>query len=196
MEAIYLCRHGETDWTLSGQHTGTTDLALTETGKKQAASLKTKIQEVSFSLVLSSPMHRAMDTCLLSGFPHFQTDPDLAEWNYGDYEGMTTKEIQKKNPSWNLFSDGVPNGESLQDVSERADRLLQKLGAHKGNIALFSHGHFSRVIAARWLGLPAANGRLFTLSVASISILGFERLQPVIKLWNETNSCGKNTPIR
>lgn len=178
MREIYLCRHGETEWSLSGQHTGTTDLPLTETGKKQAIALGTRLKNIHFSKVICSPKQRAEQTCRLAGLsPTF--DPDLVEWNYGNYEGKTSQEID---PHWNLFTDGAPGGESPAQVGARADQILSRY--KDDTLAIFSHGHFSRVLAARWLGLPPSSGALFLLSVASLSILSHEHGRPVIKLWN------------
>lgn len=186
---IYLIRHGETAWTKSGQHTGTTDIPLTKVGEEQALTLKEHLQKIPFEAVLSSPMKRAVMTCELSGFGKVRKiDPDAVEWNYGRYEGMTTAEIHDQEPEWNIFSRGAPEGDSLRDITIRADRMLKKLLSYEKNVALFSHGHFLRALAARWLHFPAQEGRLFSLSVASISILGFENQQHTLKLWNSTNS--------
>jgi broad specificity phosphatase PhoE len=178
---IYLCRHGETAWTKSGQHTSRTDLELTDVGRSQAAELARTLKQTSFKKVLSSPLKRAKQTAELAGF-HPLIDPDLTEWDYGDYEGKTSAEIGK---GWNLFRDGAPGGESLEAIRLRADRVLHKLT--DGPILLFSHGHFLRVLAARWMGLEVSVGAKLTLSVASVSILGHEREIHVIKLWNSTS---------
>ncbi len=189
---IYLIRHGETDWTLSGQHTGMTDLPLTENGRKQVELLSKRLKGHAFERVLISPLRRASETCELSGlYRHAEIDPDLAEWNYGNYEGLTTEEIWKIEPHWNIFLRGAPNGESVEDISARTNRILIKINASHGDIALFSHGHFLRALTTRWLKLPISEGNLFALSPASISILGFERDYHVIKLWNDVNE-----PIR
>jgi len=183
---LYLIRHGETAWTLSGQHTSISDIALTERGRKQALSMKKRLEKEKFEAVLSSPMQRATDTCDLAGLSaHFILEKDAMEWNYGSYEGLTSAQIWERAPDWTIFTSGAPSGESLRDVTVRADRLIKKLLAYKSRIALFSHGHFLRVLAARWLGLPAQEGRLFSLDVASISILGFEHHQHTLKLWND-----------
>jgi len=187
MEQLYLCRHGETEWSLSGQHTSTSDIPLTEKGKAQSAHLKERLQKVHFEKVFTSPMQRASMTCQLVGFEGI-LEPDAMEWNYGDYEGITTKVVHQTNPTWNLFKNGAPGGETVEQVVARADRFLQKLAQCKGKVAVFSHGHFLRVLAARYLGLGGEEAKLFALSVASISILGLERKQPVIILWNETGS--------
>ncbi len=182
---IYLIRHGETDWTKSGRHTSFSDIPLTEEGQKQALALKESLQKLSFEAVISSPMQRATATCDLAGLAEARLiDPDAMEWNYGRYEGKTTEEIREEDPDWTIFSRGAPEGESLRDITLRADRLLKKLSAYQNNVALFSHGHFLRAFAARWLQFPAQEGRLFALDVASLSILGFEHRQHVLKLWN------------
>jgi probable phosphoglycerate mutase len=178
---LYLCRHGETEWSLSGQHTGTTDIPLTEKGREQSRLLQQRLQGVRFEKVFSSPRKRALATC--EGL-EVTIDPHLAEWNYGDYEGLTSKEISAKKPGWNLFKDGAPNGETPEQVRHRADEFLKRISQYKGNIAVFSHGHFLRVLAARFLGLEVDAAKLFLLSVGSCSILGHEREQPVITLWN------------
>ena len=183
---LYLCRHCETEWTRSGRHTSHTDLPLTEAGKKQAILLGKRLALIQLDDVFSSPMQRAIASC---GIPRVQPtiDADLSEWNYGDYEGLKHDEIMQKDPHWNLFDNGAPNGESLQEVSLRADRFLKKISRKQGKIAIFSHGHFSRVLAARWLGLDIRSARYFILGVASLSILGFEREQHVVMLWNDTH---------
>lgn len=181
MKKLYLCRHGETEWTLSGQHTGRTDIALTPKGLEQAEHLRKRLYGISFEKVFTSPRKRAMQTC--QGL-HAVVEPLAVEYDYGDYEGLTTEEILKKDPSWNLFQDGAPGGETLEQVGKRADQLLKKMEAYQGNVGLFSHGHFLRVLAARFLGLAPEQGKLFLLSVASVSILSYERNQPAIALWN------------
>lgn len=186
MIKIYLCRHGETAWTLSGQHTGSTDIPLTPNGEKQALLLKNLLQKLDLDHVFSSPLKRAVQTATLAGRPP-QINPDLHEWNYGDYEGLIEAEIQQRNPSWNVFHDGAPNGETPEQVSKRADRVIQSCLKLKGSIALFSHGHFLRVLAARWVGLSAKEGQIFSLSVASLSLLGTERNHRTIQFWNETS---------
>lgn len=182
---IYLIRHGETDWTKSGQHTSISDIPLTEEGQSQALALKESLQKISFEAVISSPMQRATETSDLAGLAEARRiDPDAMEWNYGRYEGKTTEEIHEEDPDWNIFSRGAPDGESLRDITVRADRMLKKLTVAKNKVVLFSHGHFLRALAARWLQLPAQEGRLFSLDVASISVLGFEHKQHTLKLWN------------
>jgi broad specificity phosphatase PhoE len=184
---IYLARHGETAWSLTGQHTGTTDLPLTECGDKNARRLGERLSGLQFAKVFTSPLLRARRTCELSGFGQgAQVDPDLVEWNYGEYEGRRTKEIQAERPGWLLFRDGCPNGESPADVAARADRMIAKIRAVEDDVLLFSSGHFLRTLAARWLGLPPLAGTYFMLSTASLSVLSYEHslAEPAIRLWN------------
>jgi broad specificity phosphatase PhoE len=185
---LYLIRHGETEWSLSGQHTGRTEVALTARGEAGARELAPILANIAFARVLTSPRRRARRTCELAGLgARAEIAPDLAEWDYGDYEGLRSAEIHEERPGWNIFRDGCPHGESPAQISDRADRLLQALGAQGGNIALFSHGHFGRILATRWIGLPAIQGQHFALGVASLSILGFEPSHPetrAITLWN------------
>lgn len=180
MDKLYLCRHGETAWTLSGQHTGKTDIPLTERGKSQAARLRKRLQKIHFDAVFSSPKKRAIESC--KGMQPI-IDASVEEWDYGDYEGLASQEIHAKNPGWDLFTDGAPNGESPDEVGKRADQFLKRAGRCKGTVVIFSHGHFLRVLAARYLGLTPQMGKLFSLSVASLSILG----ESAIILWNETD---------
>ncbi len=183
---VYLCRHGETEWTLSGQHTSYSDIPLTENGKVQAAKLMKRLNGISFDKVYSSPLIRAKTTCDIVGYgSEAEIWDDLFEWRYGDLEGKTTPEIRETIPGWTIFDDGAPGGESIQEVSGRADRVIEKVRQFSGRVALFSSGHFSRVLGARWVGLPAGAGRSFVLNTASLSILGYEREVPAIKLWNE-----------
>jgi len=186
---VYLARHGETAWTISGQHTGLTDLPLTERGERTARRLGERLKGLTFSQVLTSPLQRAARTCELAGFkPVADVDKDLVEWNYGHYEGRRTAEIRAERPDWELFRDGCPGGESPHEVSERADRIVRRVRAATGHTLLFTSGHFLRVLAARWLGLePSVNCKYFMLSTASLSALGYEhdRSRPVIRLWNE-----------
>ena len=189
---IYLARHGETAWSLTGQHTGLTNLPLTERGEQVARQLGKRLKGIPFVKVYSSPLQRAMHTCQLTGFGAIaDVDPDLVEWNYGDYEGLRRAEIQARCPGWHLFRDGCPNGESPVQVSERADRVVNRLRSFQiGNILVFSSGHFIRVLACRWIGVePTINARSFMLSTASLSALGYENSlsQPVIRLWNDTH---------
>lgn len=186
---IALARHGETEWSLSGQHTGLTDLPLTAAGKDQARRLGKRLESLRFGRVLTSPLQRAACTCALAGFGAVaETDPDLVEWNYGDYEGVRTAEILRTRPGWQLFRDGCPGGESPADIGARADRVIARLRAAAGDTLLFSSGHISRVLAARWLGLPPGAGTCFILNTASLSLLGYEHdlTEPAIRLWNDT----------
>lgn len=183
---LFLCRHGETEWTLSGQHTSVTDLPLTERGIKQMGSLAPRLQKIHWKKIFSSPMKRAVESSKLLGLP-VTLEPRAVEWNYGNYEGLTHVDIEKENPDWNLFRDGAPGGESVEEIGKRADDLLNSLEALSGNVLLISHGHFLRVLAARWVGLNAGYGKILNLSVASLSHLGFERKQKVIQFWNDTN---------
>jgi broad specificity phosphatase PhoE len=186
---VYLARHGETAWTLSGQHTGLTDLPLTERGERNARRLAERLRGMTFAKVLTSPLQRATRTCELAGFGAVaEIDRDLLEWNYGAYEGRLTADIHRERPEWQLFRDGCPGGESPDEVSARADRVVKRVRAVKDDVLLFSSGHFLRVLAARWLGLEAAMGRCFLLSTASLSALGYEHnlSQPVIRLWDDT----------
>ena len=185
---VYLARHGETEWTVSGRHTGLTDLPLTARGEVEAHRLGERVQGLSFASVLTSPLRRAVQTCELAGFGSVaQVEPNLVEWNYGAYEGRTSADIHAERPGWQLFRDGCPGGESAAQVGARADRLVQRLRAAGGNALIFSSGHFLRVFAARWLGLEAGAGRYFLLSTASLSAVGYEHdtSEPVIRLWDE-----------
>lgn len=186
---IYLIRHGETAWTLSNQHTGLTDIPLTEKGKEDAARLGRELRGIPFTKVFCSPLKRALATCERAGLLNgAEIDPLLVEWNYGAYEGMTSEEIWKTSPGWNIFSHGAPQGESVSEISSRADLVLKKILNLGGEIAVFSHGHYLRALAARWLELPAEAGRLFALSPSSLSILGFERARRVVRLWNQVKN--------
>lgn len=185
---ILLARHGETAWSLSGQHTGLTDLPLTERGELNAQCLGRRLQSFTFTRVFTSPLKRAVRTCELAGFgDEAETDRNLVEWNYGQYEGRRTEEIHQQRPGWQLFRDGCPGGETPDQVGARADRIIDRICNFGGNVLLFSSGHFLRVLAARWLGLDARAGRFFTLDTASLSILGYEHDQsePAIRLWND-----------
>jgi broad specificity phosphatase PhoE len=186
---VYLARHGETAWTLSGQHTGLTDLPLTERGERNARRLEERLRGMTFAKVFTSPLQRATRTCELAGFGAVaEIDRDLLEWNYGEYEGRLTTDIQRERADWQLFRDGCPGGESPNEVGARADRAVKRMRGVKGDVLLFSSGHFLRVLAARWLGLDAAFGRYFVLSTASLSALGYEHnlSEPVIRLWDDT----------
>ena len=187
---VYLVRHGETEWSLSGQHTGLTNLPLTASGEKQARRLQPRFAATVFAKVLSSPLQRAMRTCELSGYGSVvEADADLIEWNYGDYESKTRPQILARRPDWLIFNDGCPNGESPKDVGIRVDRVLSRIREVDGNVLVFSSGHFLRVLIARWLGLDPSGGRYFKLGTAALSILGYDhnsRAEPVIRLLNES----------
>jgi len=186
---LYLARHGETAWSLTGQHTGLTDLPLTERGERNARQLGERLAGLTFAKVFTSPLQRATRTCELAGVAAAaEADRDLVEWDYGKYEGLRTAEIHASRPEWQLFRDGCPGGESPDQVSARADRVVSRVRAIKGDVLIFSSGHFLRVLAARWLGLEPAAGRFFLLSTASLSALGYEKTlsQPVIRLWDDT----------
>jgi broad specificity phosphatase PhoE len=186
--SLYLIRHGQTEWSLSGQHTGSTDLPLTARGEDEARELIPWLRQVHFGLVLTSPRQRARRTCELVGLGHEATiEPDLAEWDYGDYEGKLSSDIRKQRPEWNVFRDGCPGGEMPAHVSRRADRLIARLCAMNGNVALFSHGQFGPALAARWIGLQVVEGQHFLLGTASLNILRYDPAHPevrVIALWN------------
>jgi probable phosphoglycerate mutase len=189
LPTVYLARHGETAWSLTGQHTGRTDLPLTGRGERNARALGERLYGLKFAKVFTSPMVRARRTCELAGFgTDAEVDQDLVEWDYGEYEGRRTSEIRAERPGWQLFRDGCPGGESPEQVGARADRVLGRVQVVQGDVLLFSSGHFLRVLAARWLGLEPAGGRLFLLSTASLSALGYEHdlNQPVICLWDDT----------
>ena len=189
LPTIYLARHGETAWSISGQHTGRTDIPLTERGERNAQRLGDRLRGLSFARVFTSPLQRARRTCELAGFGSVaQVDPDLLEWNYGDYEGKTTAQIHAINPGWNLFRDGCPGGEVPFEIGGRADRVIRKLRAERDDVLLFSSGHFLRVLAARWLGLDAASARFFLLATASLSALSYEHdlSAPAIRFWDDT----------
>jgi probable phosphoglycerate mutase len=191
LQIVYLARHGETAWSLTGQHTGLTDLPLTERGERNARQLGERLRGLQFAKVYTSPLQRARRTCELAGFRAVaEVDPDLVEWDYGQYEGLRTAEIRVKHPDWLLFRDGCPGGESPAQASARADRVVSRLRAVPGDVLLFSSGHFIRVLATRWIELEVtANARRFMLSTASLSAVGYENelSRPVIRLWNETN---------
>jgi len=183
---VVLVRHGETEWTRTRQHTGKTDLPLDDDGRSQAELVGRALAGREFGLVLTSPLARARETCELAGYGDLaQARPDLAEWDYGDYEGLTTAEIRAERPDWSLWRDGVPGGESPEDVGRRADRVVAEVRAAGVDTLIFGHGHQLRVLAARWLGLAPADGRLLVLSTASISILGYERETAALLRWNE-----------
>lgn len=185
---LFLIRHGQTEWSLSGQHTGQTDLPLTREGEIQASHLSRVLDGIEFNEILISPLKRARRTFELSGIGDRSVlEPDLVEWNYGDYEGLTSREIERYAPRWNLFRDGAPGGESPSEISDRADRLIARLNRMTGNVALFSHGHFFCALAMRWIGLPVLSATHLELSTSSVSILGFATHHPdvaVISGWN------------
>jgi broad specificity phosphatase PhoE len=187
-QRVYLARHGATAWARDGRHTGRTDVPLLPEGEQEARSLAPRLAGLDFGLVLQSPLVRARNTCALAGFAaRAQDDPALMEWDYGDYEGLTTSQIRARLPGWYLFRDGCPDGESPEQVGERADRIIARVRAARGDGLIFSHGHILRVLAARWLGLPANHARFFAFSTAALSILGYEHNQdePVLSLWND-----------
>jgi len=183
---IVLVRHGETAWTISGRHTSRTDVPLTELGRRQAEGLAAHLTGREFGLVLTSPLHRAAETCRLAGFAGVaELWDDVTEWDYGAYEGRRTVEIRGEVPGWSLWRDGVPGGETAAEVACRADRVIDRVQQVVGDTLVFSHGHFLRVLAARWLGLDASEGRLLALDPASVSVLGWEREQRVLRRWND-----------
>jgi broad specificity phosphatase PhoE len=189
LPSVYLARHGETAWSLSGQHTGRTDLPLTERGERNARALGERLRGLTFANVLTSTLRRALQTCELAGFGGMaEIVPDLVEWDYGQYEGRRTAEIHAERPDWQLFRDGCPGGESPEQIAARADRVVGRMCAINGDVLVFSHGHFLRVLATRWLGLDTSGGQHFLLSTASLSALGYEHnlTVPAVQLWNET----------
>ncbi|MGH7826845.1 MAG: histidine phosphatase family protein [Candidatus Binatia bacterium] len=184
-QKVYAIRHGETEWSLSGKHTGITDLPLTSNGRRNATRLRPVLQKESFALVLSSPLQRALETCKLAGFESLaQVDRDLMEWNYGEYEGLTSDEIEQKAPGWMIFEDGCPGGENPTQVGARADRVIDRVRATGRDVALFAHGHVLRVLVARWAGLPASAGQHFLLDTGTVNILSYYRNVPAIEKWN------------
>jgi len=190
LPSVFLARHGETAWSLSGQHTGKTDLPLTERGEANARRMGERLRRLSVAHVFTSPLLRARRTCELTGFAErAQIDPDLVEWDYGDYEGLRTSDIRARRPGWRLFRDGCPGGESLEQISARADCVVARWRKLDANVLAFSSGHILRVIAARWLGLPAGAGAYFILGTASLSQLGYDHdpSEPAIRLWNDTS---------
>jgi len=190
LPVVYLVRHGETAWSRTGQHTSFTDLSLTQQGEQEARRVGQRLANLQFAKVFTSPLKRAADTCELAGFgARAEIDPDLVEWNYGKYEGRKTVDIHAEAPDWQLFRDGCPGGENPAQVGGRADRVLTRVRTVRGDVLIFSSGHFLRVLAARWLGFEPGGGKFFTLSTASVSVLGFENnvTQPVLRLWNDTS---------
>lgn len=189
LQIIYLARHGETAWSLSGQHTGLTDLPLTQRGECNARRLGERLNGIEFARVFTSPLQRAKRTCELAGFgSRAEIDRDLVEWNYGEYEGLRTSDIRAKRPDWELFRDGFPGGESFDEIEARADRVVKRVRSIEGKVLLFSSGHFLRVLAARWLSLKAQGARYFLLGTASLSALTYEHRpsEPAIGFWNDT----------
>jgi broad specificity phosphatase PhoE len=189
LPSLYIARHGETAWTITKQHTGLSDIPLTPRGEQNARALAGRLGGRTFSYVFTSPSMRARRTCELAGFgAAARVDPDLSEWHYGAYEGLTTQQIRKERPDWQLFRDGCPGGESVAEIGARADRVIARLRATDADVLVFSSGHFSRVIAARWCGMEPARGKSFYLDTAALSILGYENStnDPVVRLWNDT----------
>ena len=185
----WLIRHGETEWARDGRHTGRTDVPLTGLGRSQAVATGRKIAGQAFAEVFSSPLARALETCRIAGFgDRAEVIDDLREWDYGDDEGRTTPEIRADRPGWSIWGDGPRNGETVDEVGVRADRVIARVREAPGDVLCFAHGHVLRILAARWLALPAVDGRLFALSTATVSVLGWERETPVIQRWNE--ACG------
>ena len=183
---IVLVRHGETEWSLSGQHTSRTDLPLLPVGRERASALGPRLEGWDFSLVLTSPLRRARETCELAGFgERAEVFEDLREWDYGEYEGLTTPQIREERPDWNLWTDGCPGGEQPDQVGARADRVLERMRRADGDVLAFAHGHIFRVLAARWIALPAAGGARLALKAGALCVLGFERETEVIHRWND-----------
>ena len=184
-QKTYLIRHGETEWSRAGKHTGVTDVVLTEHGRETARLLQPVLAQEKFTLVLSSPLQRARETCELAGLGKVaRIEPDLIEWNYGEYEGLTTRQIQSVRPGWSVFHDGCPGGETPEQVGERVDRVIAKIRASGGNVALFAHGHILRVLAARWIKLSPSVGEHLLLDTATICVLGYYYETPALKMWN------------
>lgn len=181
---LWIVRHGETDWSRTGRHTSTTEVELTEAGEASARALAERMAWTSFDLVLTSPRLRARRTAALAGFAEAQIDGDLVEWDYGDYEGVTTAEIREQVPGWTVWSAPCPGGEDAAAVTTRLDRVVERVRAQAGRVLVFSHGHASRALTARWLGLPVADGRLFRLDTGTVSVLSYERETPVVARWN------------
>jgi broad specificity phosphatase PhoE len=183
---VFAIRHGETAWSLNGQHTGTTDIPLTDNGRRLAERIRPALARESFALVLCSPMQRARETCELAGLAATAViEPDLVEWNYGTYEGLTPNQIHETAPGWLIFHDGCPGGETPEQVGARVDRVIARARAAEGNVALFAHGHVLRVLAARWIGLPAGAGQHFLLDTGTLCVLGYYRDIPAVRVWNE-----------
>ena len=185
LPVIYLARHGETAWSLSGQHTGRTDLPLTEGGERNARALGARLRGLVFAKTFTSPLQRAVRTCELAGFGNgAELDPDLMEWDYGQYEGRRTAEILEERPDWQLFCDGCPGGETPAQIGARVDRVIARIRGTAGDVVMFAHGHVFRVLVARWIGLPPAAGQHFLLDTATLNVLGYYRESPAVKVWN------------
>ena len=185
---VLLARHGETQWSLGGQHTGLTDIPLTETGRRQAEALGSRLGDRTLAAVFTSPLSRASETCRLAGLGDRCTErPELLEWDYGLYEGKTTAEIRETVPGWTVWTHPTPEGETAAQIGARVDGMIEELAAAEGDVALFAHGHVLRVLGARWIGLPPESGALLALNTATLSILGWERKQRVIRLWNDSS---------
>ena len=191
---IYVARHGETEWSIAGKHTGVSDIPLNENGRREAGRLAERLRGLSFAAVFTSPLARARQTCELAGFgAQAEVLPDAIEWNYSDYEGVRTPDIQREQPGWDLFRDGCPNGETAAMVGARADRVIERIRAVGADVILFSSSHFLRTFAARWIGLPPNGGSHFMLSTAAVSLFGYEHnnlAEPVIRMWNDTRHIG------
>jgi broad specificity phosphatase PhoE len=184
-QEVFLVRHGETEWSVSGRHTGTTDLPLTDNGRALARRLRPILTRPAFWRVMASPLRRARETCALAGLSDMvAVDPNLREWEYGEYEGLTPAEIEQRRPGWMIFRDGCPGGESPEQVGARADRVISAIRNAPGHIALFAHGHVARVLTARWLGLPSAAGQHFLLDTGTVSVLGYYHQSAAVKIWN------------
>ena len=193
--SVFAIRHGETEWSLNGRHTGTTDIPLTDNGRRLAALLRQALSLRTFALVLVSPLQRARETCELAGVDaHASIEPELIEWNYGKYEGLTPTQIHEQAPGWLIFRDGCPGGETPEEIGARVDRVIARARAAEGDVALFAHGHVLRVLAARWLGLPASAGERFLLDTGTLSVLDHYRGIPALKTWNAP-LVGYVTPI-
>jgi broad specificity phosphatase PhoE len=183
-QQVWLVRHGATEWSLQGRHTGRSDIPLEDSGRRQAAGLGTTLARHTFVLVLASPLGRAAETARLAGVARAQLDPDLMEWDYGEYDGLTTPQIRQRDPDWSLWRSGGPGGEDPAEAGRRADRVVARLRQATGDVLVFSHGHFLRVLTARWLGLEPSTGRYFYLGTAGVGVLGYEHDKPVVRAWN------------
>ncbi|HET9500970.1 MAG TPA: histidine phosphatase family protein [Marmoricola sp.] len=184
VDELWVVRHGETQWSRSGRHTGSSDVPLTEVGEEAATSLGHRLEGTAFTLVLTSPRSRARRTAELAGFPEAQVDDDLVEWGYGDYEGVTTAEIREHDPGWTVWTHPTPGGEPAAHLAARLDRVVAKIRAQDGRVLVFGHGHASQALTARWLGLPVSEGRHFQLDTATVSVLAYHRETPVVARWN------------